>query len=109
MSDGLGCQCGARCEADCACDDVDWTSRRERELKAELAEANRLCGEWEAENAEMQITCGEFVMLAETAVAQRDKLVEALVEIRKTLGDFQDPWTVREEKADLIAKHALTP
>lgn len=37
MSDGVGCKCYSRCEAECACSGVDWRSAREVELEAENA------------------------------------------------------------------------
>lgn len=35
MSDGVGCNCYARCSSECACENVDWTPKEVFELKAE--------------------------------------------------------------------------
>jgi hypothetical protein len=34
---GKGCQCSAHYEGECACDGVDWTPKRVRELEQQLA------------------------------------------------------------------------
>jgi len=53
MSDGKGCECGARYYGECACDDVSWAcgdceekDKRIAELEDKLAMAEQISGEY---------------------------------------------------------------
>ena len=53
MSDGIGCQCYARCSSECGCENVDWTPREVIELRNQLSHLQKLCDEQKAELDEM--------------------------------------------------------
>jgi hypothetical protein len=39
--EGMGCQCMARYQGDCACDDVDWTPSEVYELRKRIVELEK--------------------------------------------------------------------
>ena len=94
--EGIGCQCMARYQGDCACDDVDWTPKEVYELRKKVAELE------ESLRTIAQTRCVSYEDLAIRDLEQQAKGAEDVIE--SVLGEPEsltsDALSIRYEFLD---------
>lgn len=122
MSDGIGCQCYARCSSECGCENVDWTPREVIELRNQLSHLQKLCEEHRVEiadradtersMAQAMLEDGEKIKELESQLAEKEKEKEKEIErLNRLLELTKNKWiedTVKEGRVVLLQSQLAT-
>ena len=84
MANGEDCECGAVCEYECSCTVVDWRSRREADLEAEVSELSDVIRTQTANNVTLR--------------AEVERLKKELAPYREAERQQQEAVKVRQER-----------
>lgn len=88
MSDGIGCQCYARCSSECGCENVDWTPREVIELRNQLSHLQKLCEEQRDTLDAVKEAVGGASLHPETGVSIVDDVRDLKAQVEEQKGEL---------------------